>query len=309
VPRTGPRSRTFGFGCALVLAPLVGCGEDIEKAELDAESEALRLGRIEVVLDSKTEPTDEGLQVTARFAFVRGLDEDFVRARLSMPLLTHDVVKPGSCVVDDFYASDATLGPADGPRELLLVDAGDLRLKIGDERIAVPVSLVPDLVPFMSGVEYVYYGEAVATDTDGDHQLVVEAGGSQTDELPPFVAEGRVPRPIELTAATYDLEGMRRDALVLGWAPGDAETITFRITAMAGSEPVGDDLLCVARDEPGTTGIALASLRALGLPDHADSVRVQASRFYTSTFEAGEFSGTELVIERRSSASTVLGLQ
>src|SRR5690606_29275150 len=126
------------------------------------ESDRLRLGRVHVVLEpveadseSETESWDatEGLEVTARFAFVRGLDEEFVRARIDMPVLAHHILRPSDCGISDQLAAHAEsdLEPAEA-RELLLVDAGDLTVRLPDARLDVPLSLVPDLLPYMTGV-------------------------------------------------------------------------------------------------------------------------------------------------------------
>ncbi|HWB74160.1 MAG TPA: hypothetical protein VG755_04375, partial [Nannocystaceae bacterium] len=49
----------------------------------------------------------------------------------------------------------------------------------------------------------------------------------------------------------------------------------------------------------GSARIDLGRLSVLGLPPQAEGVRVTASRLAVSTFDVGDFAGSELVIERR----------
>lgn len=308
---SGHRQRRSSF-CVLSLSlgiAATACGEELDKAELEnAEAGAadLRLGRVHVVVEPDAEALDEELQVTASFAFVRGLEEDFVRARVDMPLLARDILEPARCMVDEFRAGEIDRSEGAETRELVLVDAGDMRVHIGEDRIAIPVSLVPDLVPYMSGVEYVYYGESLSsTDTEGSVAVEVHADGSQTDELPPFSAQGMLPEPLELTQTDSDLLALEEDALVFRWSPGSTETITARFTPMSKGEPVGDDITCVFPDRRGVR-VDLDYLRTLGLPETAEALRVQASRVFVSTFDAGDFAGSELVVERRNSLTLPL---
>ena len=158
------RPKHAGVPTALVACLAVaGCSDAAgprTEAEL-AESDSFRLGRVHVVLEPQADSDNaDELQVTARFAFVRGLDEDFVRARLDMGLMPDEILKPTQCTAEDLVADEEDQG-GDEPRELVLVDAGDLSLQLGDARMQVPLSLVPDLLPYMSGVEYVYYGDGL----------------------------------------------------------------------------------------------------------------------------------------------------
>lgn len=282
------------------------------------ESENLRLGRVHVVLEPDLDETEvddeEHLQVSARFAFVRGLTEEFVRARIDMPLLAHEILKPGQCTGDDLWAMsdpgfDRGSDEPSEPRELVLVDAGDLRLHVGNSSIRVPMSLVPDLLPYMSGVEYVYDGEAVpASDTEGEAPLVIEGEGSPVDDLPPFTIEGSVPREIALTFHEEDLTELDRDALVLRWHSGGdygEGLVTLRMTPVLDGEPAGDDITCVFEDA-GQTRLDLQVLHTLGLPHGADSLRVTAARMVVTGFDAGAFTGSELIVERRSTATVPL---
>lgn len=300
---------------ALALAVLTGgvgacTGEDLDANP--AEPEPLRLGRVHVVLEPERDPSDESaepvddwdaFEVSARFAFVRGLDEDFVRARIDMPVLPSDVLAPGSCVASDQLS---TVEQSESPRgELLLVDAGDLRMQIGSDAAAsfeVPVSLVPDLLPYMSGVEYLYYSEVLppGLPDDAGAMVVVESKGSPSAELPAFRAEGVVPSALGLHATDDDLYELQRRALVLRWqgaSEGD-DVVTLRITGLQGGEPIGTELTCVLPDA-GQARLAFDKLHPLGLVLDAEALRVTMSRLQAATFDAGDFTGSELLVERR----------
>ncbi len=300
---------------AITVTSVVGCtGEDLDAAQAaEAEAEPLRLGRVHVVLEPDSElPADEydddepdALEVTARFAFVRGLEEDFVRARVDMPVLPTDVVTPQSCIASDQLSTvDALEAPGEETRELHLVDAGDLRLQIGDDAaVEVPVSLVPDLLPYMTGFEYLYYGDELSAElsNEGTTAVVVEARGSQTEEFPPFRAEGLMPTPLALHVTEADLAELTRGALVLRWRgedEADEELLTLRLTGLQGGEPVGADITCVVSDV-GQVRLAFESLQTLGLMLDVDALRVTASRLQATQFDAGDFVGSELFVERR----------
>lgn len=305
-----PAARRGRFGFALITFGAIaagGCTGEIDDGRTDAESERLHLGRVHVLLEPGADDSGDGrpdsFEVTARFAYVRGLEEDLVRTRIDMPVLPQDILRAGECTPTDQLASatDPEAEPAE-VQELVLLDAGELVVRVGEERLRVPLSLVPDLLPYMSGVEYLYYGDELPPLPDeGGAPLSVLASGSQTDELPPFAVEGSVPGAVALGMTDDELAELGRDALVLHWAPS-AELLTLRINGLVGGEPRGAELTCVVADE-GQARFDLQNLRALGLAAEADGYRVVASRLQSSTFDAGDFTGSELVIERREQIS------
>ncbi len=259
-----------------------------------------------MVLEPEADPDvvndSEAFEISARFAFVRGLDQDFVRARIDMPLLATDVVQPSDCVVTDTLV---TVEPTEIPQgellQLRLVDAGDIAVRIGNHSIDLPLMIRPDLLPYMSGLEYLYVGEEAPRnlDADGGARVTVDAKGSQTDEFPPFRAEGIVPAPLGLDMSEADQRELANNALVLRWQAADEdELITVRLTGLQGGDPVGADLTCVL-DDVGQTALDFGRLQTLGLMLDAESLRVTASRLQQTQFDAGDFVGSELFIERR----------
>jgi hypothetical protein len=287
-------------------------GDDLDANPAEPELESFRLGRVHVVLEPERDPANDAhlddwdaFEVTARFAFVRGLDEDFVRSRIDMPLLASDVVTASSCVASEQLATADTNESARG--ELLLVDAGDLRMHIGsDASFEVPMSLEPDLLPYISGFRYSYYSEDLPAAVDGEAAgdggalVVVESQGSPTAELSAFRAEGVVPPALALHMAEGDLFELRRQALVVRWqgAATSDDVVTVRITGLQGGEPVGAELTCVLPDV-GQARLSFDSLRPLGLGLEAEALRVTMGRLQVASFDAGDFMGNELIVERR----------
>lgn len=289
-------------------------GDDLGTNPAEPELESFRLGRVHVVLEPERDPANDAhlddwdaFEVTARFAFVRGLDEDFVRSRIDMPLLASDVVAASSCVASEQLA---TAEANESPRgELLLVDAGDLRMRIGsDASFEVPMSLEPDLLPYISGFRYSYYSEDLPAAVGGEAAgggggavvVVVESQGSPTAELSAFRAEGVVPPALALHMAEGDLFELRRGALVVRWqgAATRDDVVTVRITGLQGGEPVGAELTCVLPDV-GQARLSFDSLRPLGLGLDAETLRVTMGRLQVASFDAGDFVGNELLVERR----------
>jgi hypothetical protein len=299
-PRHRPGS-VGSYALASVLLGLTACTGEIDDGRTDAEAERLQLGRIHVLLepgDTAEDGEPGSLEVIARFAYVRGFEEEIARARIDMAVLPHDVVRPGACVPSDNLAiAGDNEGDGGEVQELVLLDAGDLQVRIGEDQLRVPLSLVPDLLPYMSGVEYLYYAEDVPDVADEARDLAVTASGSVTDELPPFHAGGTVPPALGLGATGAELGALDQDALAMHWIAGD-DLLTLRVNGLVNGEARGAELTCVVPDA-GAARFDLADLRGMGLAADADAYRVTASRIHTSTFDAGDFAGSELVIERR----------
>ena len=93
------------------------------------------------------------------------------------------------------------------------------------------------------------------------------------------------------------LAELAKNALVLHWQP-ESELLTLRIQGLVGGEARGTELTCIVADE-GRARFDLQNLHGLGLTAEADGLRVIASRVQATTFDAGDFTGSELVIERR----------
>ncbi len=324
-----PALLVLGFAVGLTACtdagPGPGTGEGGNGAADGAED--LRLGRVHVVLstpeaeDADVDAEVDGFELTARFAMVRGLDEEFVRARADMPDLLEDLLNPGQCAAESALwpaeLADPATDVSELGQELLLVDAGELEVQFGSARLEVPLTLVPDLLPYMSGVEYAYFADSpVLPEMDDPDTVTVAAAGGLTDELPAFTVESPMPSALALSYTAEDLgslNGPDGGALVVRWDAQDDDgdgddddaAVGLRLTPMLSGEPLGDDIVCLVADR-GQTRLDLTELRTLGFAPDADAVRIEASRTRTSLFDAGAWSGTELVVERRDAAELPL---
>jgi hypothetical protein len=306
------RARLAAIGLFVGGGPFgAACTDEDPPSVSDDEGTALRLGRVHVVLEPSLDAADiaeadapPALEVSARFAYFRGLDEDFVRARIDMPTFAGDVLQPGQCVPSHQLDMTEASGEVDGEiRELVLVDAGNLTVEIGDARFDVPVSLVPDLLPYMSGVEYLYDADVmpVVLATDAPTPVRVSAEGSRTGELPPFAVQSQVPVGLDLQATEADLRELDENVLAIRWQSrsGPTEAVVVRLASFVGSEPAGSEITCVFADDGGAR-LDLARIRSLGLGASGDVLQLSASRMHRTTFDTGELVGGEIVIEVRS---------
>ncbi|MEZ4451984.1 MAG: hypothetical protein R3B09_21150 [Nannocystaceae bacterium] len=294
---------------SLAAAVLVACapGDEGEasqgRAYSDGEAQGpSRLARIHLIVQPAPDPlgTEPQLDVTARFVRFRGLDDEYVRARVGVTPLAHERLAIGQCQSADLLeAIEVGERPLSGPRELLLIDAGNLRIRVGGVQVEVPLVLLPDLLPYMSGVEYAEVLDALPTVfsiADERTSVTLELEGSGDDEVPATAVRARLPRPLGLqTQGSFD-----SDALVLRWRT-DPETtgpLILRIASYVGSEPLGNEVVCAAADT-GEYGLDLKALRELGLGAAGEGLRVSASRIAVGSFEAGEFTAGELILEIR----------
>ncbi|MBK8263083.1 MAG: hypothetical protein IPK80_17305 [Nannocystis sp.] len=306
--------RILALAASLVGLGALACSSQEEpwgstpRAEVDGE--VGRLARIHVALQPWPDVVggDPQLDVRARFAAFRGLEVEVVRARLGLGPLPHERVGVGSCVIADHVDGLAEVEPRPqrAERELLLLDGGDLQLRVGGVELAVPLVLVPDLLPYMSGVEYELVVPSLPSVFALDERALIELElGGGDEELPPSQIKAALPARIDLRA-----EAMSGPSLVdLSWSPDprgakDAPLL-LRLGAYIGGEAIGHEVLCAVVDR-GALRLDVEELRRLGLGGAGEGLRIVASRTRTSTFEVGEFSGGELILEMRDGAFVTL---
>ena len=292
-----PLAAAVAFACAT---------PDLEGPAPEA-AEVGRIARIHLVLQPAPDPlgVDPQLDLRARFAAYRGLDADLARARIGLAPLPHARVGAGSCMPSDHLdvePSDRALG--DDP-ELLLVDGGDLRLRVADLDLDVPLVLVPGLLPYMSGVEYALVRDHLPTTfVPGERPAVaLDLAGRGDDELPALRLRARLPPPIDLRAElTLD-----PSLIDLRWrpAPVPGAPLLVRLGAYVGGEAIGHEVTCAFVDR-GELRLDLAELRRLGLGGAGEGLKITASRADVAAFEVGEFSAGELIIELREAAFITL---
>ncbi|KIG12715.1 hypothetical protein DB30_01073 [Enhygromyxa salina] len=300
------------FGLVMVGA-LLGCTEDPTEtgrssiAEVSASDDAVNghLGRVHLVLQPRPdeiEPEPQ-LQIHARFVEYHGVSEDFVRARTNLPLPVWDQLVVGQCIASEKLLPIATAPRASGQRELSLVDAGDLRILLGSRELVAPLALVPDILPWLSGVEYAHVDDRIprlAVEPDGTSPILVSVDGSPDGGLEAFSASVAVPVPLVLDTAT-----VANDRLTIDWRPPghNPQTIVLRLQAFTPGEdgvrePTGEEVTCLVSDT-GRADLALGPLAGAGLGAEAELLRVSASRFDTLRINAGSFGNVDVFVELR----------
>ena len=291
--------------------PLADESPGLRGDTVETAPETGRMGQIHVVVQPRTGqvPVSMGgdpaaFRASARFAEYRGFGRQEARVRADMPLLALEVLSTGDCTASADVTgrlSSFEAAGADEGQELLLLDAGDLRLSLAGREQIIPLALVPDLVPWVSGVEY-----AVAQDqlpTTGtplrrgaamDGTLDVEGSGDGT--VPGFSVPVTLPPAFELLPAVEDgPEG----ALHLAWEPPDEDTgrLVLELQALENGRPIGEQVSCVVPDL-GRARMDMATLDDAGL-GNGNLVRVTARRLRRRLVRAGAFDPVEVLTEQR----------
>ncbi len=281
-------------------------------SEPQVEGSVGQLGRIHLILQPRPdelEPEPQ-LQVQARFVEYRNVAEAFVRARAKLPLAAWEQLEPGQCSASASLQPGPAPAPEGGDPEVSLIDAGELRVQLGARDLVVPLVLVPDILPWLSGVEYVHVDDRLpdlALEPDGSAPVSVSIDGTAEMGLETFTASMRLPVALELQAASTTA-----DRLTIDWQPaGNDETnIVLELQAFAMSdgslEPSGEEITCLVADS-GRAALELDRLERAGLAtssttssaQRAELLRVVASRYESVTFDIGAFTGVEVIVELR----------
>ncbi|NVB39138.1 hypothetical protein G6O69_14940 [Pseudenhygromyxa sp. WMMC2535] len=280
-----------------------------------AEPSSGHLGQVHLVIQptpDELEPEPQ-LQVRARFVEYRGVSETFVRARTNLPVAPWRQLVPGQCMASESLLpqpSKSELEQAQdqgrAPRELSLIDAGDLRVQLGSRELVAPLVLVPDILPWLTGVEYVHVDDrlpSLAVDPDGTAPVTISLDGSPDGAIEPFSSGAVIPEQFELVAASVDDGRMN-----IAWRPpgrgiSGPGNIVLQLQAFAPVddgliEPRGEEVTCLVADT-GRAALALAPLSSAGLGVDAELLRVAASRFDASVVRVGSFGEVEVVVELR----------
>jgi hypothetical protein len=282
-----------------------GCTEDPEAPRPDteeAELESGRVGHVHVIVQPRQDELDASpaLLVEARFAEYRGLDEQSARVRANVPRDPLVGLMVGQCLPSD-QLTDWGETEVEEDRELTLVDGGDLRVRIGSRDVVVPLALVPDLLPWVSGVEYVHAGDdlPLANAPDGTIPVNLQLEGSPDDELNGFELSIELPRRFELLPAVEAPTLTDEGALHLRWEPpgGAADMLVLELTAHGELAPVGGEVTCLVPDS-GSARIDMGTLHAAGLAQ-ADLIQVAARRISRAQVSAGAFTDIDVMVELR----------
>ena len=306
---------SFGLACSDEPGPSEPVRAVAQDAEASDELDVIggQLGRIHVVLQPKEDELEPepGLQIRGRFIEYRGVSEDFVRARTNLPVPAWRQLVPGQCIASDALLPAASAPVGDNPdRELSLIDAGDLRVMVGGREIVAPLALVPDILPWLAGVEYTHVDDRLprlAPAPDGTSPVFVSIDGAPEVGLDGFSVGASVPVALEVEAASVD-----DNRMTIHWRPpGDAaRPIVLQLQAFAAAdgvnEPRGEEVTCLVADT-GRASLALAPLTQAGLSADAPLVRVSASRFDAVEVPAGEFGVVDVLVELRAQKILVIG--
>ncbi len=265
-----------------------------------------QLGRIHVVLQPRPdelEPEPQ-LQIHGRFVEYRGVSETLARARANLPVPAWEQLVVGQCVASEALMPVESLGAEpDQARELSMIDAGDLRVTLGGREFVAPLALVPDILPWLSGVEYGHVDDrlpALAVEPDGTSPVTVSLDGSPDGALEGFGVSVAVPAQLTVEAAKVS-----DDRLTIDWRPpGEtSEFVVLRLQGFTpgedgGNEPTGEEITCLVADS-GSADLALGPLAGQGLAADAGLLRVSVSRFDITEVRAGSFGNVDVLIELR----------
>lgn len=290
----------------------IACTEDpVERGTAVVEQvgvgESGHIGRIHVVLQPRPdelEPEPE-VQISGRFVEYSGLSETLVRARANLPVPAWEQLVVGQCVASEaLLPVPGVLPPNDSARELLMIDAGDLRVALGNRELVAPLSLVPDILPWLSGVEYGHVDDRIpelAVEPDGTSPISVGVDGSSDGTLEGFNVSVLVPAQLTIEAATVS-----EDRLTIDWHPPGhfSQFVVLRLQAFTPgedgvNEPAGEEVTCVVADS-GRADLSLVPLSDAGLAAHAELLRVSVSRFDVTKVRAGNFGLVDVFVELRS---------
>ena len=272
----------------------------------DIENRGGHLGQVRVTATGRAADEGTTLRVEARFATYSGVDSAFVRARANMSTPAVDLLATGTCRSDEALAAlDAELAgePLPAPlRELSLVDAGTFDLRVGDQSVEVPYALVPDLVPWMSGLEYRLEDDTLGTIAVSPRTptpVTLSWQGSPEADLPPFHARGDLPPPVRELDARKD-----GDALSLRWAEARpfGWPLRLRFSIVDDGITVGTTVTCLV-DDRGRARVAQSDLLEAGLElgaiDSGAELQVEAIRLNRLNPQSGAFEEIDILLQTR----------
>ncbi len=326
-PRTLCRAGVGLALCTLISLGLLACSADEGLDAGDAQREgalaadsidSMHLGRVHLIIEPTAETDDEdrdypALEITARFIQYRGFAEGFVRSSFELSAPVHERLAIGECTPTDALEASELWDGEQGPgaaaglrdeslRELLLLDAGNISVHLGELRFDLGLALIPDLLPYVAGVEYIHTVDALDGFLPGEEReaITIEVDGADDDELPGFIHRADMPAPLALRDATGTFE---RDTITLRWRESqlrgaDALPLTLRLTSLSSAEQTGREITCVVPDS-GEARLDLRELGELGLGGSGDVLSVEASRVAITHFETGDFVDGEVLVEVR----------
>lgn len=300
-----PRRALVGLA---LLSASFGCGDErttaIELHDELEDHEELPPGRhaqIHVVgaLDD-TGRSDPSISAAARFAVFHGMDDTFARSRISLSAPALNRLAIDTCARSGFGDELPREGRA-GPlawRDLSLIDAGQVDLHFAGERITLDYALAPDLINWMSGVEYRRYVDALplgAFDRRAPTPLHLSVAGAAEEELPPFGLGASLPVPVDELRLDLDSDAQ---TLELSWSSEHSGRWPLLVRVHRGDA----SLECVLADD-GHFPLDASILDAAGLLDSTrplasgEGVELEISRYDHLNVAAGVFEEIDVILE------------
>ncbi len=275
----------------------------------ESSSEAVaRFGRVDVswvaapAAGGPREGAPEGsLAAQARFVEIHadGDGDERLARWLGLDAPQAATPAPGTCLrAGDLAGDDPALDEVEAfDGEVVFLDAGDVEVRVQGAAFEVPVHLVPDLLPFVSGVAYALADRPVP-DPGDVLRLEVAADGSAADGVPPFRAAVAL-EPVRDPVVRPASDGV----LWLAWTPPaqPGGTVLVEI-GEAGDDEVA--VVCGFEDD----GDAGVDLHALGWePRAVEDVAVSIARTTRVTVDADGEIPTDLVFAVKSRAVLLAG--
>jgi hypothetical protein len=288
-----PRLGLLLAGALLAL----GCSGEQPGDGAEASDRSFGLVAVEFThdVDALTATAPESVEVTTTAQFVRfaAIDRDRVARLLALPLHPrHDLPELDTCqVYEQAPVLSETETDGEGGGYVDLLEAGELEIDAGTERLALEPRYFPGLLPFISGV---VYGEAQTSRTQQAGQVLARASGS--DAVGSFQVAGMTPDPL-LARPEFDAmtAGSRATApLELRWNPattGDSNAAAY--VAIGDGSKVSERVLRCRVVDDGSFAVERQLLDEIIGPG-TEQLAIEGGRIRQVDFSARGLDGAEL---------------
>jgi hypothetical protein len=297
--------RTNRLLVVALVAPLAAACAGGPDLSPDAQGAQAGAARVQLIV-TRTLPSSADVRVDADARFVRYSGVGADSAQTLAGIVSPDAIALGTCgVLDPGQAVDSALSNQPSSQiDLRLVDAGALRLQIGDGlSLQLLPERAPDILPFLSGVQYGASEVTQAPVLDGADVRFAAAGGDAVDDLGAFGTVATFPSEVRIAqVAGMDpnagpvVVSLRTPPVNVRWlpdpAPGPDDAVYVELRTLADSAA---SFACHVADE-GSVDIPITA--AQSLPDAArgdGSVWLSVTRVRTLSLDAPAFGGSSVL--------------
>ena len=291
-----------------LIAALSGCSDDVAQAQvLRAELEdagEMRPGRIAQIRIVAHVSNDSGVSTSlsgeARFAVFHGMDAEFAQSRIDLTESASDRLSLGKCVDANSELVRVEVGRA-GPlswRDLDLVDVGNISLRLGGQELPLTYALAPDLISWMSGIEYRHHEDSLPLGARGEHAATpirLSVSGSPEEEFPEFEADASLPATVTDLRLRVEPD---KESPTLTWAQASAGQWPLLVKIRRGD--AGIDCLVPDLGQFSIPAELLADTGFVGSRERVqvgDRFDLSVTRFDYLNLAAGLFEDIDLVRE------------